>query len=935
MARRNLSNRLRRGNSILNDLLKQWRWGVAASQAKRNDLVEELESRVFLSHTVTTLVHPTFVAYTGHSHHTMTASGVVGLTPNQLRQAYGVNLLSFGGVTSGGAGQTIAIVDAYNAPTITTDLATFDSTFGLPNPTLTIINQNGGTSLPTADTSERGNSWAVETSLDVEYAHAMAPEAKIVLVEANSANNSDLYAAINTARNYAGVSVVSMSWGGSESSSDPSSNSYFTTPSGHTGVTFIASSGDSGAYDYYYTSTKAVEYPAASPNVLSVGGTLLNVDSSGNYISESGWGSGTSSGINGGSGGGISTYESQPSYQSGVVTQTSTKRALPDVSFDASPNSGVAVIDTWDFGSSDPWAQIGGTSLAAPSWAGIIALVNQDRALSGLKPLDGATQTLPGIYSLSAADFHDITTGNNGYAAGVGYDLVTGRGTPIVNQLVPALAGVPTTPTPVITALTANPTPTIAGTTVTLSATGVQETGGTISSVAFYRESNGTSGLQVGSDTTLTGSVTHSGTTWSLSLATAGMASGTYTYYAVAVDSSGVKSTVSSTTLTIVTPTPVIASLTDNPSSTAAGTSVTFTANNVTETGGTVSSVAFYRESNGTSGLQIGSDTALTGSVTLSGNSYSIGYATTGMAPGTYTFYAVATDTAGVTSAVASTTLTIAAPASSNDNFANATVIPSAQTATVYGSNVGATKESGEPVIITYNSYGTGANAGGKSVWWNWTAPVTGKVSLNTHGSNFDTILGVFTGNTVSTLTEITGNDDDPAGGTLTSALTFNAVAGTTYHFVVDGYNAASGNITLNLAETVAPAAPANDNFANAVVLPSGSSAWTGSNVSATKEPGEPNIANNRGGASIWFSWTATTSRSVSLNTLGSNFDTLLGVYTGSSVSSLSLVAGNDDSPAGGTLTSALTFNAVAGTTYYIAVDGYNGATGNVTLNLI
>ena len=176
-------------------------------------------------------------------------------------------------------------MDAYNAPTIVQDLHTFDTLYGLSDPTLVRINQNGVTSLPGNDPSGRGNSWAVETSLDVEWAHAIAPKAKIVLVEANSAADSDLFAAINTARNYSGVSVISMSWGGDESSSDTSLNSYFTTPSGHTGVTFLASSGDSGGF-INTTTTKKVGFPAASPNVVAVGGTYLTVDSSGNYLSE-------------------------------------------------------------------------------------------------------------------------------------------------------------------------------------------------------------------------------------------------------------------------------------------------------------------------------------------------------------------------------------------------------------------------------------------------------------------------------------------------------------------------------------------------------------------------------------------------------------------------------------------------------------------------
>ena len=228
-----------------------------------------------------------------------------------------------------------------------------------------------------------------------------------------------------------------------------------------------------------------------------VGGTRLSVDSSGNYLSETAWGNGTTSNTSGGAGGGISQYTSQPTYQNGIVTQTTTTRGVPDVAFLADPASGVAVVDSYDFGTAAPWLQVGGTSLAAPMWGGVIAIANQGRALVGRRRWTDAPQTLPNLYALPASDFHDITTGNNGYAAGAGYDLVTGRGTPVVNALVPALAGTATTPPPTTTAtptvgsVTINPTSVTSGANVTLLANNVQETGGTISSVKFYEETNG------------------------------------------------------------------------------------------------------------------------------------------------------------------------------------------------------------------------------------------------------------------------------------------------------------------------------------------------------------------------------------------------------------------------------------------------------------
>ncbi len=217
---------------------------------------------------------PGFVRYRpAGSARPFSSTSPVGMRPAAVRHAYGIDTVAFGSVTGDGSGQTIAIVDAYNAPTIATDLQTFDQQMGLANPpSLTRVSETGSSILPGNDPSGPGNSWALETSLDVEWAHAVAPNANILLVEANSPSDNDLFAAINTARRYAGVSAVSMSWGGGESSGQSYYDQYFVTPSGHNGVTFIASSGDSGAYDSSATTTRAVEYPASSPDVLAVGG---------------------------------------------------------------------------------------------------------------------------------------------------------------------------------------------------------------------------------------------------------------------------------------------------------------------------------------------------------------------------------------------------------------------------------------------------------------------------------------------------------------------------------------------------------------------------------------------------------------------------------------------------------------------------------------
>jgi hypothetical protein len=384
-----------------------------------------------------------------------------GFSPAQIRQAYGFNQITFdnGTVKGDGTGQTIAIVDAYNDPDIASNLATFDSTFGIAAPpSFSVVNETGGTSLPAASPS-----WGLEESLDVEWAHAIAPGAKIVLVEANSSNLSDLLTGVNYARNRAGVSVVSMSWGSSEFSGESAYDSYFTTPAGHTPVTFVASSGDSG-------SAGAPEWPSVSPNVLAVGGTQLTTDSAGDYESEVAWS---------GSGGGISVYETQPSFQKGVVTQSTTKRTVPDVAYDASGSSPFAVYDTDSYSG---WVEVYGTSCGAPQWSALVAIADQGRALAGKAALDGPTQTLPAIYQLPSADFHDITSGSNGgYTAGPGYDLVTGRGSPVANLVVAGLIGGTTTapaPTPpqVVTPAHSSASP-VTGTTTVLSVTGTDAAG--------------------------------------------------------------------------------------------------------------------------------------------------------------------------------------------------------------------------------------------------------------------------------------------------------------------------------------------------------------------------------------------------------------------------------------------------------------------------
>lgn len=361
-------------------------------------LVEELETRTLLSASPTAdpLVAPLlYPAYPGY-------------TPTQIKQIYGFNSSDL----TAGAGQTIAIVDAYNDPTIVSDLSQFSTTYGLPQLTLgtsfQVVNQTGGSTLPATNTG-----WASEIALDVEWAHAIAPGANILLVEANSNSFTDLFAAVDYAGAHA--SVVSMSWGGSDLGA--TFDSHFNVP----GVTFVASSGDTGGK----TGT-----PATSSYVVAVGGTSLQykvVDTSYARSSETVWS---------GSGGGVSRYEAKPSYQSGLSYNT---RAVPDVAYDADPYTGFAVYDTTG---GSGWGQWGGTSAGAPQWAALIAIVDQQRVAASKGTLS-SLDTLNALYKLvPASDFFDITAGSAGRnRAAKGYDLATGLGSPkVATMLITDLA---------------------------------------------------------------------------------------------------------------------------------------------------------------------------------------------------------------------------------------------------------------------------------------------------------------------------------------------------------------------------------------------------------------------------------------------------------------------------------------------------------------
>lgn len=324
-----------------------------------------------------------------------------GYTPQQLQSAYDLPSTS---------GQTIAIVDAYDDPYAYNDLTTYSNTFGLSHlascpvangttssPCFQKVSQNGTTSYPRANSG-----WGLEISLDVQIAHATCPQCNILLVEARSANYSDLLAAVDRAR-LMGAKIVSNSYGSSEFSSESSYDGHFNFP----GVMFLFSAGDSGY---------GASYPAASPFVTAVGGTSLFLNPDNSYQSESAWS---------GTGSGCSAYETKPSWQHDTLCGN---RTIADVSADADPNTGVAVYDSLGYNGKKGWFQVGGTSLSTPLIAGVYAL-------SGNIPAATIGASLPYSFG-TVANLNDILTGSNGSCgtylctALSGYDGPTGLGTP-------------------------------------------------------------------------------------------------------------------------------------------------------------------------------------------------------------------------------------------------------------------------------------------------------------------------------------------------------------------------------------------------------------------------------------------------------------------------------------------------------------------------
>jgi kumamolisin len=329
-------------------------------------------------------------------------------TPAMIRSVYHLP-------STGGSG-AIAIVDAYHYPTALADFNRFSGTFGLPGEPSSNATESSNHVLqvvyaPGYKPQSGGNyiaSWNIEAALDIEWAHAMAPKAKIYLIEAASDNTNDLDTAVRMASGLAGVREVSMSWGGSEAPYEMSAyDPIFTAP----GLVYFASGGDS---------SDVMEYPAASPNVVSCGGTSINRNSAGAFLSESGWNE---------TGCGPSAYEPRPSFQNAIASIVGAKRGVSDISFVADPNTGVYVYDSTPLWGETGWWILGGTSVSSPSLAGVTNLA----AASGNGFAQNTAQEQARLYgNLGKSNvFHDVTSGIDGtLQCHIGWDYVTGLGSP-------------------------------------------------------------------------------------------------------------------------------------------------------------------------------------------------------------------------------------------------------------------------------------------------------------------------------------------------------------------------------------------------------------------------------------------------------------------------------------------------------------------------
>jgi subtilase family serine protease len=370
--------------------------------------------------------------------------------PKQIRRAYSIQPLLNQGFT--GKGRTIVIIDAFQSPTIVNDLHLFDKTFGLENPALNIIAPFGLTPFNPNDPNQVG--WSAEITLDVEWSHAIAPDATIDLVLALSNNDQDIFNVTKYAVDHNLGDVLSQSFGEAETCANPQlleQEHQLFEEARDKGISVFASSGDEGAAQPTCDGSTfflSASTPASDPLVTSVGGTYLNANpKSGQYIGEAAWNDSF-----GASGGGFSTIYARPSYQNGFFSHSG--RGVPDVSYDADVNGGVLVAWSESGQGANLFFIFGGTSSGSPQWAALTALADQfaQQRLGWLNPSLYNIGRNPSLY---AACFHDIRVGDNtftgagsngkqvtiqGYNTLVGWDAVTGLGTPIANVLVKTLA---------------------------------------------------------------------------------------------------------------------------------------------------------------------------------------------------------------------------------------------------------------------------------------------------------------------------------------------------------------------------------------------------------------------------------------------------------------------------------------------------------------
>jgi kumamolisin len=377
--------------------------GFSQSEAGQSHANEVAQSHAAVLIPSTSIEQAEDVGMRAHTNHMIRfepdrgGTSPTGMSPATLRSVYSLP-------STGGAG-TIAIVDAYHYATAENDLSVFSSQFGLPqcttaNGCFKQVNASGG--------RIRTNcGWNQEAALDIEWAHAMAPNAHITLVEAASNSFADLFAAVDVATAQVtaggGHGQVSMSWSGSEFSTEASNDSHFQ----HNNVVYFGSSGDTGGVN---------GYPSVSPLVVSAGGTSVKLNANGSLNSETGWS---------GSGGGPSKYEPVPIWQSGLPNADSTHRSAPDFSFDADPNTGVSVYDSTSCQGLSGWLVFGGTSVSSPALAGVVNVSGHNST--------NTTQELTLIYSnIGTGDFRDIVSGSAGsFSCKTGYDFVTGVGSNI------------------------------------------------------------------------------------------------------------------------------------------------------------------------------------------------------------------------------------------------------------------------------------------------------------------------------------------------------------------------------------------------------------------------------------------------------------------------------------------------------------------------